>query len=403
MMEFAQADIAEIDLFGTAFQTEPNTAYAGALEQGGLARCPFGALVIGHQAVRDALRDPRVESGNVAMVDMLGVPDGPWRRWVVGSLQGSNGDVHARLRKLVVRAFTLRQADQHRPRMRELASGHIDELLAGSGSDFMARCASVYPITVFCNMIGVPEQDVPLFGEWAETLGRGLDMNLLEIVDDLNEATVGMSSYVERLIARHTASDTNLIGRLLAASEDGERLSRDELVSLIMLLLGAGYDTTANELGWGIWLLAQRPDILERLGRHPEDAPKFVEELLRYRPAVAVFPRIASEDIELADISVPAGTYLMVSLSAAGHDPSIYPSPEEFDVDRVTDQPLLSFGWADHYCIGLHIARAELQEFFALFARRVGRLEFTAPPSFGNPLGVYAVKTLPIAVSARSD
>jgi cytochrome P450 len=402
-MEFMQADLAEIDLFGTAFQTEPDTEYARALKQGGLARCPFGALVIGHQEVRDALRDPRVESGNVAMVDMLGVPDGPWRRWIVGSLQGSNGDVHARLRKLVVRAFTPRQADQHRPLMRELVSGHIDELLTESSSDFMASCASVYPITVFCNMIGVPEHDVPLFGEWAETLGRGLDMNIIEILDELNEATVGMSNYVERLIARHTATDTNLIGRLLAASEDGERLSRDELVSLIMLLLGAGYDTTANELGWGVLLLAQRPDILERLGRNPEDAPKFVEELLRYRPAAAAFPRIASEDIELADISVPAGTYLMVSPYAAGHDPSIYPSPEEFDVDRVTDQPLLSFGWADHYCIGLHIARAEMQEFFAVFARRVGRLELTAPPSFGNPLGVYAVKTLPIAISARSE
>jgi cytochrome P450 len=184
------------------------------------------------------------------------------------------------------------------------------------------------------------------------------------------------------------------------AEEAGDRLSDEELQSLIASLLFAGYDTTRNQLGLAMWLFAQYPDQWDLLAKRPELATRAVEEIMRFRGAVAVAPRVVAEDFELNGYHFTAGTMLSLSTGAANHDPVVYHDPYRFDIS-VEREPQLTFGGGPHYCLGASLARAEMQEALPMFADRLPGLALDGEPTWRPPFGIYGPETLPVTFATE--
>ncbi|HEX3796967.1 MAG TPA: cytochrome P450 [Acidimicrobiales bacterium] len=389
-----------VDVLGKEFQTDPYGAYSQALAEEEIGRCPFGAVVLGHQPIRELLRDGRLTTPGELAAAMFGITEGPFYSWWRGMLVSQSGPAHARLRRMVAAAFTAREADQSRPMMREILQEILDDTSDQGECDFATDIADLFTMRVLCRLIGVPVEDVPRFMRWVQDLGKGFSMNVDEDIADLDSAVVGLSNYVEELIASRQRSD-DLLQSLVDITDGGDRLTHEELVSLVVLLLVAGYDTTSNQLSWGMLTFLEKPELWRRLVDDPSSAPLMVEELLRYRVSAAVSGRMANEDVVYEGINYPAGTYFMVSFAAAGRDPRAFPDPETFDADR-DGETHVSFGFGAHRCLGMHIARTELEEAFTMLPRRLLNPRQSGIPEFGTPLGVHVVKSLPISFNSET-
>jgi cytochrome P450 len=184
---------------------------------------------------------------------------------------------------------------------------------------------------------------------------------------------------------------------LIAVGEDGDRLSAEDLVMLVEAVLMAGTDTVRNQLACCVALLGAHPDQWALFVDHPELVPLVVEETMRYLGAVAGSLRFASEDIEYRDVLFPAGTLVSISLAGVNRDPDVFVQPDRFDLTRGTEVPQLTFGSGIHYCLGAHLARAELQEALVLIARRMPDLELAGPVEWKpETFGIWGPASLPV-------
>src|SRR5207249_1358526 len=184
-----------------------------------------------------------------------------------------------------------------------------------------------------------------------------------------------MSAYIDDFVeARRRSPEDDLVTRLIQAEDGGDRLSPVELRTLISSLLFAGYDTTRNQLGIAMHLFCQHPEQWRLLAEHPELGASAVEEIVRFQGTIAVAPRLAAEDLEVGGYHIPAGTLLSLGTGAANHDPDVYAQPERFDISSPREEPPLTFGGGAHYCLGASLARAEVQEAFAVLAPRMPSL-----------------------------
>jgi cytochrome P450 len=252
-----------------------------------------------------------------------------------------------------------------------------------------------------CHVLGVPADDDGDFVDWINAITWTLTIQLAEHRDEAEKGMQAIDEYVGSLITdRHTHPGDDLITELVRAEEAGDRLSDDELRSLIIGLLFAGYDTTRNQLGLAMWLFAQHPDQWELLAAQPELAPRAVEEVMRFKGAVDVAPRIVAEDFEFDGYRFTAGTFLMLSTVAANHDPAAYSSPGEFDI-TVEREPQLTFGGGPHYCLGAGLARAEMQEALPMLARAFPGLELDGEPTWRPAGGIFGPDALPIRYGTR--
>jgi cytochrome P450 len=197
---------------------------------------------------------------------------------------------------------------------------------------------------------------------------------------------------------RRTQPADDLLSHMIAVEEEGDRLTTDELVMMTEAVLMAGTDTTRNQLACTVALLAQHPDQWRQLGEEPGLAPRAVEESMRHIGAVRATFRVASEDIDLHDVTFPAGTLVMTHLASANHDPDVWTNPYEFDITREPSAaPQMTFGSGIHFCLGASLARAELQEALALLARRMPDLALDGPIEWKPPtVGIWGPSRLPL-------
>jgi cytochrome P450 len=389
-------DAPFLDMFSEDFQADPVTAIDGLRDQSWLVRTPIGGLAIGRAQVQALLADRHLRSSVPDIVRMQGVTEGVLFDRLNSSVIALEGEDHIRLRKLVSRAFTPRAVDVHRADMRDTLNRLVAPLVGVGRCDFMAAVAEHYPIEVMCHLLGVPDEDHEDFARWNRAITWALSFQLSEHRDDVEWGMGHMEDYVTGLMVdRRLRPRQDLVTALVQAEEADDRLSDQEVQSMIAALLFAGYDTTRNQLGLAMWLFAEHPKQWKLLAADSGLAARAVEEVMRFRGAVAAAPRIVAEDFELDGYCLSAGTMLALSTSAANHDPGAYDDPRAFDIS-VEREAHFTFGGGPHYCLGASLARAEMQEALPILAAAMPELALDGEPTWRPPFGIFGPETLPI-------
>ncbi len=362
-----------------------------------LARSPLGFAVFGHADITSILRDRRFHSALSLLPQMQGLDDTTieQRRPSILSMEG---DEHARVRRLVAPAFTPAAATRLRPFMAEVIGRLLDDIEPSGACDFVAAVCEPYPIPIICELLGAPAEDWERFSNWATDIFRIFNQNLAEDLPAIQRAGAELETYVTALIdERRSAPGPDLLSALIAAEEQGDRLSTEELVMLAEAVLMAGTDTTRNQLACSIALLGAYPDQWQRLVADPTLAPRVVDETMRYLGAVQGTVRVAAEDIEYREVLFPKGTLVFCSLAGANRDPGVYAEPESFDITREPTTQHLTFGSGIHYCLGAHLARNELQEALGLIATRFPNLALAGPVEWKpETFGIWGPSRLPV-------
>jgi cytochrome P450 len=376
--------VVELD---EAFFADPHALYATlrAVRPVMRARTPVGLpvwLVTRYDDARQALTDPRLSKDGArfaAVLDRQPVP--PERRVVFARELGrhmlsADPPDHTRLRKLVNRAFTVRAIADMRPRIEQIAAGLADDMAAGPAEvDLLDAFAFPLPMSVISELLGVPDADRTTFRSWSNTLLSSDDATA-----ERGAAAAAMAQYLGALVAdRRARPGGDMLSMIVAASEDADRLSADETVSMAFLLLVAGHETTVNLIGNGMFALLRHPDGLARLRADPELTPRAVEEFLRFDGPVdlATF-RHTTEPVEIGGTTIPAGEIVLVALASANRDPEHYPAADELDLQR--DAGHLAFGFGLHHCLGAPLARLEGDVAFRTLLARFPDLALAAEP-----------------------
>jgi cytochrome P450 len=265
----------------------------------------------------------------------------------------------------------------------------------------VADIARQYPIPIISGLLGAPRQDWQLFSDWADDIFKVLTWNVANDAPVIMAAFDELDAYIEDMVAqrRHNLTD-DLISELIRAEDDGDRLTADELLMLAEALLMAGTDTTRNQLAAAVQDLCDHPKQWALLGEHPELAPQAVEELMRHSPVIFGTIRQAVEDVELDGVPVPAGTHVIVNTAAANRDPAVYDDPDRLDITREGPATMLTFGGGIHYCLGAHLARAELAKALTVMTRRMPNPRRSGPAPWKPLMGITGPTTLPIEFDA---
>ena len=307
---------------------------------------------------------------------------------------------HTRLRGLVVRAFTARRAEDMRPRIQEIVDGIIDRVEARGRMDLIADFAFRLPVTVICDMLGIPAEDRELFFTSSRTGGRLLDpvpLSRAEI-EQHNASNLAAAEYFHRLFElRRRQPGEDLTTQLVQAEEYGSKLSNEELTANVILLFGAGHETTVNLIGNGLLALHRNPDQLKLLREDPSLTAGAVEELLRYDSSVQVTGRTTLENVdEIGGIALAKGQSVICLLGSANRDPAVYADPDRLDITRADVRPL-SFGGGIHYCLGAQLARIEGEIAIATLLRRLPRLQLDDPehPDWRQTFVLRGLNALP--------
>jgi cytochrome P450 len=320
------------------------------------------------------LGDPRFSRAEGADRDEPRVTPGPCG----GGILGMDPPDHTRLRRLVASAFTSRRVELLRPRAQQIADDLLDRMAkAGPPAELVESMAMPLPITVVCELLGVPESQWADVQRWSAAVlsTTALPMETVqEYAGNLYQLIGGM------VYQRREQPTDDLVGALVQARDEQGRLSEDELIELIMGLLVAGHETVSSQLPNFVYVLLTHPDELRRLREDPDLLSNALEELMRWVPlgAVAAFPRYATEDVELEGGLVRKGEPVMVSIASANRDERVFADPERIDIDR-SPIPHVAFGHGAHHCVGAQLARMELQVAVGSLLRRFPDLRLAVP------------------------
>jgi cytochrome P450 len=310
-------------------------------------------LVVGYHAVRSALADPRL-AGRTGAV-------GHRRALSEDVMLGMNSHMlnmeppdHTRLRRLISAAFTRTRMQRMRPRIQEITDELLVALAGRDEADLLTELAIPLPVRVLAELIGVPESERDAFRDWTLILTDGA-MPL----DRLDGTAAEMLAYSRDLLDRKRREPQGDLLSALVAVRDGEdRLTDDELTSMVFLLLIAGQETTVNLIGNGVLALLADPRQADRLRADPALVPTAVEEFLRYESPVQAALRVSTEELQIAGTTVPAGDVVILSLLGANRDPARFERPDRLEVAR-PDNAQLAFGHGIHHCLGAPLARLE--------------------------------------------
>jgi cytochrome P450 len=276
------------------------------------------------------------------------------------SILGMDPPDHTRVRRLVSREFTARRVEQLRPRAQELVDGLLDTIERdGPPAELIAKLAEPLPILMICELLGVEYEDREMFRGWATAFMTSTGRSIEEILG----ARDALDQYLANLVAQRREVPTDdLLGALVVLRDEGDALTEPELVNLGIAILVGGFETTAAQIGKSIYCLVTHPDELQKVREDPALVPAAVEELVRFIPLSSgtSMAWVATDDVELAGVTVRAGEAVMASAATGSRDPSVFADPDRFDVTR-EQIPHLGFGHGTHFCLGAHLARMEMQ------------------------------------------
>ncbi|MER7486089.1 cytochrome P450 [Streptomyces sp. NPDC126497] len=375
-------DMVDLAALGESFTRDPYPVYARLRAQGSVhrIRMPEGGaeawLVVGYEAGRAALADPRLSKDwSKASPDLpLGaISSGPHM------LRADPPD-HTRLRRLVAREFTSRRVEELAPRIRKTTDALLDRMLAAPDgrADLVEALSFPLPISVICELLGVPDLDRKSFRTWSNEALGAADPEVRKA------AAASMARYMETLVEdkRRRPGDDLMSALIHSSDQDGDRLSREELLGMAWLLLVAGHETTVNLISNGALALLTHPEQLAALRADPSLLDNAVEEMLRYEgPLETPTFRFTTEPVSIDGTVIPGGGELvLVALADANRDPARFPAPDDFDITREA-RGHVAFGHGIHHCLGAPLARLEARIAFRALLDRCADLTLDIHPA----------------------
>jgi cytochrome P450 len=357
--------MADFNPMDPAFIADPYPLYKGLRAQAPVYKHALGFyLVTRYDDVAVVLKDPRFGKGpyDALLTARFGQ---------AGEAQGAGSILlfkdppdHTRLRTLISKAFTPSVVEKMRPGIQAIVDRLLDAVAQGPGMDVIGDLAYPLPVTVISGLLGVPTQDNDLIKEWSADVARSVDAIATPtdagVIERGKAGFKQLTAYFRGLCAeRRQAPTADLLSALIAAEEQGDKLTEDELLGTCVLLYVAGHDTTVGLIGNGLLALCKHPTELRRLADSPELIGDAIEEVLRYDTPVQRVGRIAMEEVSLGGTSIPRGALVVGLLGAANRDPEHFPDPDRFDLLRRSKSRQLAFGWGIHFCLGAPLARLE--------------------------------------------
>ncbi len=398
--------LAAFDALGTSRGRENPYQFYGAIRaHGDLVPLKKRSLVaVGYDVCAEALRTPDLRVLDGSVFDLIH-PD--WRthssvRAFTDSMLYSNPPGHARQRRAVKHDFASQRIHRMRPVIETMTTKLLDRMAAldarGSSVDIMEDFASRLPIAVVSAMLGLAEDRL----EWFRDIAAAIAVSTDGFADPHALATADsamdeLAEHLDEMIAsRRRRPEPDLLSRLVEAHDtDPGELGRDELIGNLMLLLTAGFETTAFVLGHGVLLALRHPRYAARLLAEPSFADAYVEEVLRYEPPVHITSRFAARDVSVAGHHITSGTRVVLALAAANRDQRRYANPDRFDPDRPHGQAL-TFGAGSHYCLGAGLARLEARVALPMLLRRFPRLTLSGTVTYRDRSVIRGLVNLPV-------
>jgi cytochrome P450 len=394
-LELPEFDFLDPSLRGDRFHAHMRELRA----QGWLARSPLGCFVLDRDGVDFFLKSKQLRFPGALVAELFGVTDGPLHEEIVRNILCIDGADHGRLRSLVNPSLTARSVERYRPAIRGFLEQLWQTVAVEGRCEFISAFAKPYPALTIATVMGAPLEDAERLYDWSNWIQKQFAADLLEQRAEIEQATLEFYDYARGLLQRRRAEPgDDLISLLIAAEEDGDRLSDDELVNLVLNILVGGVDTTQSQLAHAMKLFADHPDQWRLLAEQPDElAERAVWEVLRYEPITPFTARIALEDIEYRDITFPEGTIVMVSAVNANRDEDHWDAPDAFDITAERDAKPHTFGAGIHYCVGANLARLELTEALKFLSANMRDLRLDGEPVYGSINGIYGLDELPIA------
>ena len=384
-----------INFFSEQVRRNPFHAYEQIRATSPVLHDPQSGLwmIFDHQGVKRALTDHQAFSSSMLTAGRRNP------QWIIFF----DPPQQTRLRALISQAFTPRAIASLEPRIRELSRQLLDQQIERGKMDMAADFAIPLPMMVIAEMIGIPSADWPRFRNWSDSILKlsytisGGDQAAAASAEFF-QVTLEMAEYMPAIIEeRRTTPKDDLLTRLVHADVDGERLTQDEIVAFVQLLLVAGNETTTNLLNNTILCLMENPEQLARLRAAPELLPQAIEEVLRYRAPLQWMFRATTRDVELDGVTIPAGKLVLPMIGAANRDPKQFPDAGRFDIAREPN-PHLAFGHGIHFCLGAPLSRLEARIALTHFLERIQRFEMASdqPWEPRKALHVHGPAALPI-------
>ena len=364
-------------------------------------------FVTRHEDVRACLRDKRLGRNfrHVMSAEEIGVPplDPRWQafwdteRWSLLWLEPPD---HTRIRKLVAAAFTPRSVEALREPSHELARELLEPLAEVGRLDLLYDFAQPYSISVICRMLGVPLDRHRDLLEWSHRIVKMYEFDVpLEAAEAANRAAGEFRDYVVELIRERRAHPRDdMVSALVDARVDGGRLSEDEIVSTVIVLLNAGHEATVNTLGNGMLAFARHPEQWRRVVDSDVPAANALEEMIRYDPPLQLFERwVLTDDVVIADVPIPRGGKIAMLFGSANRDPRVFERPDEFDPARENAAQHIGFGGGIHVCIGAPLARVELEASVEALRRWFPDFELAEEPRRTGAFVIWGLEALQLA------
>ncbi|WP_327146266.1 cytochrome P450 [Nocardia sp. NBC_01327] len=390
------------DPFAPEFRTDPSPSYRILREAGRLHEYRPGIYLVPHYADCSAIfADPAFGHGYFSGINPFRPGVDP--RNLPGSFLLMDPPDHTRLRAMVAPAFTSRAIDRLRDQITQTAITLLDTAATAGEIDFVADIAYLLPLTTICTILGIPRSDHATFGIWASAISRGLDPDALLSDNDKQAratAVLAFAEYFTDLIARrHADPGTDLLSTLVTETP----LEIKELVDIAVLLLIAGHETTMNLIATGLLALAHNPKQREILRADPDSSRFAVEEFLRFDTPVPFPTRVAMQDLELADQTLPRGTGFILLAGSAHRDPAAFTDPDSLDITRFAPgrqtSRHLAFSHGPHFCIGAPLARLQAEVLFTELMRRTPDFTLLDPtPPYRESVSMRGPQSLPVRI-----
>ncbi len=311
---------------------------------------------------------------------------------------------HQKVRRIVRNAFTPRRVDSYEPRFREHAKRIVDAVASRGECEFVEDVAADQPLIAILDLLGIPVEDRKQFFDWTNTMIFGDDPDMATSEEETQLAAIEVIGYAMQLAEKHRANPMdNITGALLDARLNGEPVTPEMFGWMFILILVGGNESTRTVIAHGMRLLMEHPDQLQYLVDNPDKIGNAVEEILRYNTAFISMRRTATEDCELGGQQIKKGDKIILHYHTANHDERVFGEDAmEFDVTRAERMPdlynqLRSFGIGQHFCIGTHLARLELNVMFEELIPRLRNPQFTDQPKFVRSFFVNAIKEMKIS------
>jgi cytochrome P450 len=381
----------------------PYPYYHALREAGPVHRLPDGGrFLAGYAACVAAYKDARAFSSDKKREFGPKYGDGLLYEHHTTSLVFNDPPLHTRVRRIIAGAFTPRSiADMEGP-VTALVDGLLDRIEAKGSADLIGDLAAAVPVEVIGNLLAVPREERGPLRDWSLAILGALEPVLTSEQQARGErAVAGFLAYLETLVARRRASpgdpERDVLTRLIQGEEGGERLSEGELLHNIIFILNAGHETTTNLVGNGLYALLEWPAERARLIARPELIRSAVEEILRFESPNQLGNRLTTEAVEIAGVTIPAGTYLTIGIGAANRDPAEFPDPDRLDIGREPNRHL-AFGSGPHVCIGLNVARLEGRIAIGRFLARFPTYRLAGEPVRGGRARFRGFLSIPVAL-----